>query len=102
MILYFIKSLASEPSSHVSSLLYIFCPDFRSTPYPGPNSQSTNFYLNQTRTPNSIQTLIRLQNTNTNSLANKFSKILPSKYFGYVTKGYEVFFDADSESTHRT
>ena len=38
--------------------------------------------------------------TNNKSLAKEFSKILIFQYFGYVMKGFEVFFDADSESLH--
>ena len=42
--------------------------------------------------------------TNTKSLAKEFSKILTFEYFGYVTVliGFDVFFDADSESPRMT
>ena len=36
--------------------------------------------------------------TNTKSLAKEFSKILTFEYFGYLKLGFNVFFDADSES----
>ena len=36
--------------------------------------------------------------TNTKSLAKEFSKILIFQYFGYSKIGFDVFFDADSES----
>ena len=40
--------------------------------------------------------------TNTNSLAKEFLKILIFEYFGYLKVGFEVFFDADSESPRMT
>ena len=40
--------------------------------------------------------------TNTKSLAKEFSKILIFEYFGYLRKGFDVFFDADSESPRMT
>ena len=40
--------------------------------------------------------------TNTKSLAKKFSKILIFEYFRYSKIGFDVFFDADSESPRMT
>ena len=40
--------------------------------------------------------------TNTKSLAKEFSKILIFEYFGYLKIGFDVFFDADSESPRMT
>ena len=40
--------------------------------------------------------------TNTKSLAKEFSKILIFDYFGYLKIGFDVFFDADSESPRMT
>ena len=40
--------------------------------------------------------------TNTKSLAKEFSKILIIEYFDYVKIGFDVFFDADSESPRMT
>ena len=40
--------------------------------------------------------------TNTKSLAKEFSKILIFEYFGYLKVGFDVFFDADSESPRMT
>ena len=36
------------------------------------------------------------------SLAKEFSKILTFEYFEYLKIGFDVFFDADSESTRMT
>ena len=41
-------------------------------------------------------------NTNTKSLAKEFSEILIFEYFGYLRIGFDVFFDADSESPRMT
>ena len=49
-----------------------------------------------------FNTVHRLQSTNTKSLAKEFSKILIFEYFGYLTIGFDVFFDADSESPRMT
>ena len=46
--------------------------------------------------------LRRLGPTNTKSLAKEFSKILIFEYFGYLKMGFDVFFDADSESPRMT
>ena len=40
--------------------------------------------------------------TNTKSLAKEFSKILIFEYFGCMKVGFDVFFDADSESPRMT
>ena len=40
--------------------------------------------------------------TNTKSLAKEFSKILIFEYFGYLSSGFDVFFNADSESPRMT
>ena len=40
--------------------------------------------------------------TNTKSLAKEFSEILIFEYFGYLKFGFNVFFDADSESPRMT
>ena len=40
--------------------------------------------------------------TNTKSLAKEFSKILIFENFGYLKIGFDVFFDADSESPRMT
>ena len=40
--------------------------------------------------------------TNTKSLAKEFSEILIFEYFGYLKIGFDVFFDADSESPRMT
>ena len=40
--------------------------------------------------------------TNTKSLAKEFSKILIFEYFRYFRIGFDVFFDADSESPRMT
>ena len=42
------------------------------------------------------------QFANTKSLAKEFSKILIFEYFGYMKIGFDVFFDADSESPRMT
>ena len=39
---------------------------------------------------------------NTKSLAKEFSEILIFEYFGCLKMVFDVFFDADSESTHMT
>ena len=41
-------------------------------------------------------------NTNAKSLAKEFSKILIFEYFRYLKIGFDVFFDADSESPRMT
>ena len=40
--------------------------------------------------------------TNTTSLDKEFSKILIFVYFGHLKTGFDVFFDADSESPRMT
>ena len=40
--------------------------------------------------------------TNTKSLAKEFSKILIDEYFVHLKTGFNVFFDADSESPRMT
>ena len=40
--------------------------------------------------------------TNTKSLAKEFSKILIFEYFENLATGFDVFFDADSESPRMT
>ena len=46
--------------------------------------------------------LTQLLPTNTKSLAKEFSEILTFEFFGYMKTGFDVFFDADSESPRMT
>ena len=50
----------------------------------------------------SRKTRDHLVSTNTKSLAKEFSKILTFEYLGYLKIGFDVFFDADSESPRMT
>ena len=43
-----------------------------------------------------------VSSTNTKSLAKEFSKILIFEYLRYLRIGFDVFFDADSESPRMT
>ena len=49
-----------------------------------------------------ILCILLLKSTNTKSLAKEFSKILIFEYFGHLKTGFDVFFDADSESPRMT
>ena len=53
-------------------------------------------------TQTNFENEILIECTNTKSLAKKFSKILAFEYFGYENAGFDVFFDADSESPRMT
>ena len=49
-----------------------------------------------------VRFLHYMYDTNTKSLAKEFSKILIFEYFQYLQVGFDVFFDADSESPRMT